>query len=94
MSPEGERGLKNFAASARAHGRSFHDALGPDYTLMRTDSTVRVTGIVEAAAQRGVPLAVLDIEAPIALIQAPDTTRVPTCYVWIRIPQVLTLGAA
>jgi 2-polyprenyl-6-methoxyphenol hydroxylase-like FAD-dependent oxidoreductase len=45
-------------------GRSLYDALGPDYTLIRTDPTVRVSGIVESAAKRGVPLAVLDIEAP------------------------------
>ena len=45
-------------------GRSLYDALGPDYTLVRIDPTVRVQGIVEAAAARGVPLAVLDMDAP------------------------------
>ena len=34
-----------------------------DYTLIRLDPTVRVAGIVEAAARRGVPLAVLDVDA-------------------------------
>jgi 2-polyprenyl-6-methoxyphenol hydroxylase-like FAD-dependent oxidoreductase len=42
-------------------GRSLYDALGPDYTLLHFDPGVRVAGLVEAAAQRGVPLAVLDI---------------------------------
>ena len=45
-------------------GRSLYDALGPDYTLIRTDPAVRVSGIVESAAKRDAPLAVLDIEAP------------------------------
>ena len=45
-------------------GRSLYDALGPDYTLIRLDPTVRVAGIVEAAARRSVPLAVLDVDAP------------------------------
>ena len=44
-------------------GRSLYDALGPDYTLIRTDPAVRVSGIVEAAMKRGVPLAVLDVDA-------------------------------
>lgn len=44
--------------------RSLYDALGSDYTLIRTDLTVNVSGVVEAAARRGAPLAVLDVEAP------------------------------
>ena len=43
--------------------RSLYDALGADYTLLRLDPAVRVDGIVEAAGRRGVPLAVLDVEA-------------------------------
>ena len=43
-------------------GRSLYDAFGPDYTLIRTNPTVSVMGIVEASAKRGVPLAVLDID--------------------------------
>lgn len=43
--------------------RSLYDALGPDYTLLRLDPTTRVTGIVEAAAQRSVPLTVVDVKA-------------------------------
>jgi len=45
-------------------GRSLYDVLGPHYTLVRADPTVSVSGIVEAAARREVPLAVLDIDAP------------------------------
>ena len=41
-----------------------HEWLGPDYTLIRFDPTATVSGVVEAAARRGVPLAVLDVEAP------------------------------
>jgi 2-polyprenyl-6-methoxyphenol hydroxylase-like FAD-dependent oxidoreductase len=47
--------------------RSLYDAMGPDYTLLRLDPTAHVAGLVAAAAQRGLPLAVLDVrsrEAP------------------------------
>lgn len=44
--------------------RSLYDAFGPDYTLLRLDPTTRVTGIVEAAAKRNVPLTVVDVNAP------------------------------
>jgi hypothetical protein len=44
--------------------RSLYDAMGPDYTLLRFDPTVRVDGTVAAAAQRGLPLAVLDVRSP------------------------------
>ena len=44
--------------------RSLYDALGPDYTLLRLDPTTRLTGIVEAAAKRSVPLTVVDVKAP------------------------------
>ena len=43
--------------------RSLYDAMGPDYTLLRLDPKVRVNGIVAAAAQRGLPLAVLDVKS-------------------------------
>ncbi|MGZ8203154.1 MAG: FAD-dependent monooxygenase, partial [Burkholderiales bacterium] len=46
------------------HCRSLYDALGPDYTLIRFDPTVNVSNVVEAAARRSVPLAVLDTDAP------------------------------
>jgi len=43
--------------------RSLYDAIGPDYTLLRLDPAVHVDGIVAAAAQRGLPLAVLDVRS-------------------------------
>ncbi|MEK7686981.1 MAG: FAD-dependent monooxygenase, partial [Pseudomonadota bacterium] len=42
-------------------GRSLYDAVGPGFTLLRFDRATEVTGLVEAAALRGVPLAVLDL---------------------------------
>lgn len=47
-----------------AGGRSLYDALGTDYTLLRTDAAVDVAGLTQAAARHGVPLAVLDITTP------------------------------
>jgi 2-polyprenyl-6-methoxyphenol hydroxylase-like FAD-dependent oxidoreductase len=44
-------------------GRSLYDALGSDFTLLRFDPKVEIGGLVEAAAQRGVPMAVLDVDA-------------------------------
>ena len=44
--------------------RSLYDALGADYTLLRLDPTTPVTGIVEAAAKRSVPLVVVDVKEP------------------------------
>ena len=44
--------------------RSLYDALGPCYTLIRLDPSVRVAGLVEAAARRSVPLRVLDLDEP------------------------------
>jgi len=41
--------------------RSLYDAIGPDFTLLRFDRATPVTGLVEAAALRGVPLVVLDV---------------------------------
>jgi hypothetical protein len=43
--------------------RSLYDAMGPDYTLLRLDLTAHIAGIVAAAAQRGLPLAVLDVRS-------------------------------
>jgi hypothetical protein len=45
-------------------GRSLYDALGPEFTLLRFDRSPCNSGLVDAAARRGLPLAVLDIEAP------------------------------
>ena len=44
-------------------GRSLYDALGPEFTLLRSDSAVETRGLVAAADQRGVPLAVHDVDA-------------------------------
>ena len=44
--------------------RSLYDALGPDYTLIRIDPSVNVSGVVETGARCGVPLAILDVDAP------------------------------
>ena len=44
--------------------RSLYDAFGPGYNLLRLDPAARVTRIVEAAAERRVPLTVVDVEAP------------------------------
>ena len=43
-------------------GGSLYDHLGPVFTLLRFSAAVDVSGIVSAAAQRGVPLTVLDCE--------------------------------
>jgi 2-polyprenyl-6-methoxyphenol hydroxylase-like FAD-dependent oxidoreductase len=44
-------------------GRSLYDALGPEYTLLRTDPKANAQPLVEAAAKRGLPLSVLDLSA-------------------------------
>ncbi|TWF77227.1 2-polyprenyl-6-methoxyphenol hydroxylase-like FAD-dependent oxidoreductase [Pseudonocardia hierapolitana] len=44
-------------------GRSLFDALGPYYTLLRRNRSVEVGHLVAAASMRGVPLAVLDLDA-------------------------------
>jgi 2-polyprenyl-6-methoxyphenol hydroxylase-like FAD-dependent oxidoreductase len=43
-------------------GRSLYDALGPDYTLLRFDPNVGISGLLGAAAQRRMPFTLLDIE--------------------------------
>ncbi len=45
-------------------GRSLYDALGPDFTLLRLDPALDATPLLAAAARRGLPLAVLDLDAP------------------------------
>ena len=44
-------------------GRSFYDALGSDFTLLRLDPAVEIGSLVAAAARRRVPMAVLDVHA-------------------------------
>ncbi len=46
-----------------ADGRSLYDALGPEYTLLRFDPKADAAPLLEAAERRGVPLAVLDVQA-------------------------------
>jgi 2-polyprenyl-6-methoxyphenol hydroxylase-like FAD-dependent oxidoreductase len=46
-------------------GRSIYDALGGDYTLLRFNPALDVTGLVAAAAEEGFPLAVVDVDAPL-----------------------------
>jgi hypothetical protein len=41
--------------------RSLYDALGPYYTIIRSDPAADVTGLVDAAQTRGIPLTVLDL---------------------------------
>jgi hypothetical protein len=53
-------------------GRSLYDALGPEYTLLRFDHAVDVAPLLDAAAQRGVPFALLDVDAADTL---PYSTR-------------------
>jgi hypothetical protein len=43
-------------------GRSLYDALGPEFTLLRFDPAVETRGLVDAAAHRGVPMVVLDVD--------------------------------
>jgi len=45
-------------------GRSLYDTLGQDFTLIRFDPAIHVSGIVEAAEQRNVPLSILDVDEP------------------------------
>ena len=44
-------------------GRSLYDALGSDFTLLRFDPTVEIGALVQAAAHRAVPMAVVDVDA-------------------------------
>jgi hypothetical protein len=44
-------------------GRSLYDALGSDFALLRFDSKLDVGDLAAAAAHRGVPLAVVDVDA-------------------------------
>jgi 2-polyprenyl-6-methoxyphenol hydroxylase-like FAD-dependent oxidoreductase len=47
-----------------ADGRSLYDAMGPEFTLLRTNPAIGIAGLAAAAGKRGVPLKVLDIEPP------------------------------
>ena len=43
--------------------QSLYDAMGPEFTLLRLDPAVDVSALSAAAAQRGLPLQVLDVPA-------------------------------
>jgi hypothetical protein len=45
-------------------GLSLYDTLGQDFTLIRFDPAIHVSGIVEAAERRNFPLSILDVEGP------------------------------
>jgi 2-polyprenyl-6-methoxyphenol hydroxylase-like FAD-dependent oxidoreductase len=47
-------------------GRSLYDLMGPEFTLLRFDRSVGVASLQIAAQHRGVPLAVVDVEAAAA----------------------------
>ncbi len=47
-------------------GRSLYDAFGPEYTLLRFDPTVAVDALLNAAADRHMPLHLLDVRADAA----------------------------
>jgi 2-polyprenyl-6-methoxyphenol hydroxylase-like FAD-dependent oxidoreductase len=47
-----------------ASGQSLYDALGPEFTLLRLDPQIDVAPLLAAAAQRGMPIVVLDVDAP------------------------------
>jgi 2-polyprenyl-6-methoxyphenol hydroxylase-like FAD-dependent oxidoreductase len=53
-------------------GRSLYDTLGPEYTLLRFDPTIDVSGLFAAASQRQVPLAVVDVDAVQSLSAYPQ----------------------
>lgn len=53
-------------------GRSLYDALGPEYTLLRFDPEVAVEGLLAAARERGVPVALLDVADPGARALYPE----------------------
>jgi len=43
------------------NGRSLYDAMGPEYTLLRTDPEINIDPLILAAGDKGVPLCILDI---------------------------------
>jgi hypothetical protein len=47
-----------------ADGRSLYEVLGPVYTLLRFGTGLDVQPLIDAAALRGMPLDVLDVESP------------------------------
>ncbi|TWF80418.1 2-polyprenyl-6-methoxyphenol hydroxylase-like FAD-dependent oxidoreductase [Pseudonocardia hierapolitana] len=69
-------------------GRSVLDVLGPDFTLLRTDTGVDVESWIEAAGEQKVPLTVVDLPAGL-----PD--RYPAALLLVRPDQhVAWMGGA
>lgn len=54
-----------------ADGLSLYDAFGPGYTLLRFDDGVDARPLMEAAAARGVPLVLLDVDS----LEVPEAYR-------------------
>ncbi|THD75386.1 MAG: monooxygenase [Bradyrhizobium sp.] len=52
----------------REDGSSLYDAMGPEFTLLRFDSSIEVVALEAAAGRRGVPLKVVDIQRPTAAV--------------------------
>jgi 2-polyprenyl-6-methoxyphenol hydroxylase-like FAD-dependent oxidoreductase len=52
-------------------GRSLYDVMGPGYSLICGDPSVEISGLVEAAARRDVPLSVVELDAPNAAMHYP-----------------------
>jgi hypothetical protein len=45
-------------------GGSLYDAIGPEFTLLRFDPSIDVSALLQAAREKGVPLRLLDLDAP------------------------------
>jgi hypothetical protein len=50
----------------REDGGSIYDAMGPEFTLLRFDSSIDTAPLAAAALRRALPLTVLDVEASAA----------------------------
>jgi 2-polyprenyl-6-methoxyphenol hydroxylase-like FAD-dependent oxidoreductase len=50
----------------RGDGSSLYDSMGPEFTLLRFDSSADTAPLQAAAQLKGVPLTVLDVDAPAA----------------------------
>lgn len=44
-------------------GRSLYDALGSDFALLRFDPKVEISGLVDAAARRSLPMVAVDVDS-------------------------------
>jgi hypothetical protein len=73
-----------------ADGRSLYDALGPHFTLLRFQPACDVSAFTNAARDRGVPMAVLDVvpREPSAAYRHALVLNRPDCHVAWRGDQV------